>query len=391
MFAGAGVYLLHASHAASPLTGDLNGDGSVNIFDLSIFLTHWQQPNASGLPEDFNGDGKVDIFDLSILLSNYGESVSGNGQTLNCAPTSSNTMTNTVSHLCGFADTTNTGTNGTLYPASTGPGPNTGSGWSWDGYTIATTADNAVIKNVSCSSCQIIVTNPGTSIQNVNIANNGGAGSSNGAIAILGVNNVTVDHSTIHGIGQGTGSSSDWCGVGIQTLWVSGKDNPDNYTLTNNNIYWCSNPTNNFINGGLVKNNYMHDFANSSTGSHYEAMQLQSYVENGNLLTIQDNTLLNSHLDQTAAIILSNDCNSPCTPLPENNRIITHNLLGGGGYTFYGKASAGAPNSTNITFTNNDITPLFPPQWGADANWTSGGGNVWSGNIWDNTGATWSP
>ncbi len=51
--------------------GDLNGDGHVNIFDLSIFLNHWQQ-SGSGLPEDFNNDTVVNIFDLSILLSHYG-------------------------------------------------------------------------------------------------------------------------------------------------------------------------------------------------------------------------------------------------------------------------------------------------------------------------------
>jgi uncharacterized protein YkwD len=49
-------------------TGDLNGDGIVNIFDLSILLSNW---NASGGVADLNGDSKVDIFDLSILLSNW--------------------------------------------------------------------------------------------------------------------------------------------------------------------------------------------------------------------------------------------------------------------------------------------------------------------------------
>jgi hypothetical protein len=59
------------SNSSPPNTGDLNGDGHVNIFDLSIFLSHWQQ-TSTGLPEDFNNDGTVNIFDLSILLSHYG-------------------------------------------------------------------------------------------------------------------------------------------------------------------------------------------------------------------------------------------------------------------------------------------------------------------------------
>ncbi|TSC75295.1 MAG: cytochrome C family protein [Parcubacteria group bacterium Gr01-1014_30] len=50
------------------LLGDFNGDGKVNIFDLSILLSNWKKNR----PEyDLNGNGSVDIFDLSILLSNW--------------------------------------------------------------------------------------------------------------------------------------------------------------------------------------------------------------------------------------------------------------------------------------------------------------------------------
>jgi hypothetical protein len=50
-------------------TGDLNGDGVVNIFDLSILLSNWGTSNQNA---DLNNDGVVNIFDLSILLSNWG-------------------------------------------------------------------------------------------------------------------------------------------------------------------------------------------------------------------------------------------------------------------------------------------------------------------------------
>lgn len=321
-----------------------------------------------------------------------GDTGNGNGgQTLNCAPAANATMTNTVSHLCGFADTTNTGVPAgtTLYPASDGPGANTGSGWSWDGYTISTTSDNAIIKNVECSPCAVSINHPGATLEDSNIAST----QDSYGIEVRGVDNATIDHNTIHGTIQGSGSNSGWCGVGIEMTWIAGKDNPDHYTVTNNNIYWCSNPTNNFINGGLVENNYAHDFANSNLGAHYEAMQLQSYVKNSTLLTIQDNTFLNQHTDQTAAIILSNDCNQPCTPLPHTYRTITHNLLAGGGYTFYARASVGAPVSTDLVFTDNHISPVFADGgggWGADTYWSDGSGDVWSGNVWDDTGTTWS-
>lgn len=51
-------------------TPDLNKDGQVNIFDLSILLRKW---NTSTQDEDLNDDGQVNIFDLSILLRTFGK------------------------------------------------------------------------------------------------------------------------------------------------------------------------------------------------------------------------------------------------------------------------------------------------------------------------------
>ena len=59
------------------LPGDANGDGRVDINDLTIVLAHY---GLSGSPldvtyseGDFTGDGKVDINDLTIVLANYGD------------------------------------------------------------------------------------------------------------------------------------------------------------------------------------------------------------------------------------------------------------------------------------------------------------------------------
>jgi subtilisin family serine protease/fibronectin type 3 domain-containing protein len=49
--------------------GDLNSDGRINIFDLSILLTRWRTTSRLA---DLNNSGRVDIFDLSILLSRWG-------------------------------------------------------------------------------------------------------------------------------------------------------------------------------------------------------------------------------------------------------------------------------------------------------------------------------
>ena len=63
-------YVVARSHAAGPV-GDINGDGTVNIFDLSILLSDW---NTTTTAADLNHDSTVNIFDLSILLSNWGQS-----------------------------------------------------------------------------------------------------------------------------------------------------------------------------------------------------------------------------------------------------------------------------------------------------------------------------
>jgi len=57
--------------AASSKRGDANGDGKVNILDLSIVLSSFNK-NVSG-SADLNKDGKVNILDLSILLTNWGK------------------------------------------------------------------------------------------------------------------------------------------------------------------------------------------------------------------------------------------------------------------------------------------------------------------------------
>lgn len=59
---------LNASTVARKI-GDINGDGSVDITDLSIMLSDW---NTSTAAADLNGDGIVNIFDLSTLLSHWG-------------------------------------------------------------------------------------------------------------------------------------------------------------------------------------------------------------------------------------------------------------------------------------------------------------------------------
>jgi len=54
----------------APCTGDIDGDGTVNGFDLASLLTSWGP--CAGCPADLDGDGDVDGQDLSVLLTRWG-------------------------------------------------------------------------------------------------------------------------------------------------------------------------------------------------------------------------------------------------------------------------------------------------------------------------------
>ena len=58
--------------AQYPRVGDANGDGRVDINDLTIVLSHFGAVGATWTQGDFNGDARVDVNDLSIVLSNFG-------------------------------------------------------------------------------------------------------------------------------------------------------------------------------------------------------------------------------------------------------------------------------------------------------------------------------
>src|SRR5438067_2017322 len=76
-------FTLRPASRASSISADLNHDGTVNVFDLSILLSKWGTSDATS---DLNHDGTVNIFDLSALLSAW-------GQTASSTPTPSPTST----------------------------------------------------------------------------------------------------------------------------------------------------------------------------------------------------------------------------------------------------------------------------------------------------------
>jgi hypothetical protein len=55
------------------LPGDANGDGTVDINDLTIVLAHYNQTGQTWSAGEFTGSGTVDINDLTIVLAHYSE------------------------------------------------------------------------------------------------------------------------------------------------------------------------------------------------------------------------------------------------------------------------------------------------------------------------------
>ncbi len=68
--------------------GDANGDGKVDINDLTIVLAHYGQSLAPGswAEGDFIGDGTVDINDLTIVLAHYGQTAGSSAGELAAVP-----------------------------------------------------------------------------------------------------------------------------------------------------------------------------------------------------------------------------------------------------------------------------------------------------------------
>jgi len=60
---------VEVDYTFSPIRGDINNNGNVDIFDLRAVALYYDEAHD---PYDLNGDGTIDIFDLVIIATNYG-------------------------------------------------------------------------------------------------------------------------------------------------------------------------------------------------------------------------------------------------------------------------------------------------------------------------------
>ena len=72
------------------LSGDANGDGRVDINDLTIVLANYGMSgtilDVTRADGDLNGDGKVDINDLTIVLADYGATLGSSAAGMAAVP-----------------------------------------------------------------------------------------------------------------------------------------------------------------------------------------------------------------------------------------------------------------------------------------------------------------
>lgn len=280
---------------------------------------------------------------------------------------SSGSSGNPPANTAGFPDSSNTGpTSSTL--RSVPDQVTSGQGWHYDARGwVQIDTDGAVFSGFRTA------LNIDVQASNVTISNNSIQVSAGGwGISLRHTENVTIDQNEIYGP-----SATNNCSDGIRDIY----GDSDSVTITRNDISYCQSGINHFNQGGVIRDNYIWGIGQGSCSGgnvdcgHWNGIQLGAGA--GPLMIIDHNTILNPSTG-TDALMLANDDG------PQANRTITNNLLGGGGYTFYGAGGASvAPK--NIVFTGNQFTTRYFPNsgsFGPVAHWQAGTGNVWSNNTW---------
>jgi hypothetical protein len=271
-------------------------------------------------------------------------------------------LTNCVSlpSRCGYPDATNTGipagTTLLRVPQDVTSGP----GWVWDSRGWLQASSGAVVKNLVVSG-SVMVGGSNITVTNVRIP----IGGETWGIGLQHATNAVITNTEI-----GVKGASPRLMVGIKDIYG---DSTGSQFLRNN---VANTSTGVQIYEGVIADNYVHDMGFTS-GDH-----INGTTSNGSttMMTIRHNTILNQ-IEQTDAISLFQDFGV------EANRLITDNLVAGGGYTIYGGDNQRFGKTSNIKITNNRFSTLYYPNGGSygpiaafDA---SGSGNLLSGNYWD--------
>lgn len=261
---------------------------------------------------------------------------------------------------CGYPDATNAGVPAGTTQLRVPQDVQSGPGWVWDSRGWLQTSSGAVVQNLNVAG-SIIVGGSNVTVKNNTVA----LGGETWGIGLQHATNVVISNNTIGVVG-----GSPRLMVGIKDIY----GDTTGIQILRNNI--ANTSTGVQVYEGLIADNYIHDMGYAS-GDH-----LNGTTSNGSttMMTIQHNTILNSY-GQTDAISLFQDFGI------EANRLITNNLVAGGGYTIYGGDNERYGKTSNIKITNNRFSTLYYANGGAygpiAAFDSSGSGNLLSGNYWD--------
>ena len=325
---------------------------------------------ASGIPSQQYQDSN---YFVDVRFKPSTSAPSPTTTTTTPSPTTTTTTPPTVSgcasrpSACGYPDESNTGVVAGKALLAVPGQVTSGAGWHWDSRGwVSIDGAGAVFDGYSVNANIDVVANNVT-VRNVRMVQ-GGEGF---GISLRHTSGVTIENSVI----TAPDAAANRLVVGIKDIYGDATGT----RVLANDISRTS--TGIQVQSGLVEDNYIHDLGMTG-GDHVNG----TTANGGNTpqLTLHHNTVFNSY-SQTDAISLFQDFG------PQANRTIDNNLLAGGGYTIYAGANAGKEaTATNIHVTNNRISRMYYPQggsYGPVTAYTSTGGNTFTGNIWDDTGA----
>jgi hypothetical protein len=265
-------------------------------------------------------------------------------------------------HACGFPDATNTGPPVGM-TLKTVPGQvSSGPGWYYDPSGWVEVDGNGAVLSGLYIPCNVNVTASNVIIEDDAIVVSG----QQAGVSLRHTSTVTIEDSDIYSPYAG----ADRLMTGIKDVY----GDSTGLQILGDNIWHTA--TGVQVESGLIQNSYIHDPGYRS-GDHTNGI-----TSNGGrtaLLTVRHNTIFIDR-SQTDAIGLFEDFGV------QANRVITNNLLAGGGYTIYAGQNPGQQTAYNIQITNNQISQIYYPDGGyyghVDLFNPDGSGNLWAGNSW---------
>jgi hypothetical protein len=156
----------------------------------------------------------------------------------------------------------------------------------------------------------------------------------------------------------------------------------EGYTIRRSNVHNIGKGLH-MTNNVTIEDNWIHDLYETADSHNDDVV-----TNGGSNFVVRHNTLENDHT-QTATVALYGDF------APVVNALVDNNLLVGGGFAVYGGSVSGKPYTSGaqqIRFTDNVFSRKYWPKggyWGpASAFDPSRPGNQWTGNVWQDTGAS---